>query len=60
MSRAKQRSRIERARARYFRRLALWHSAYLAAPTYETFRENIGSIERAIAAQIEREFEAYS
>lgn len=53
-------SDMERARARYFRRIALWHAAYLAAPTYEIFRENIGSIERAIAAQIEREFEAYS
>ncbi len=54
----KQRSLIEQARARYFRRVALWHSAYMASPSYEDFRQNIGSIERAIFAQIEREFGA--
>lgn len=56
----KRHSDMERARTQYFRRIALWHAAYQAAPTYERFRENIGAIERAIAAQIEREFEAYS
>ncbi|WP_172978765.1 hypothetical protein [Roseovarius sp. THAF8] len=38
------------------RRRALWHAAWLACASPAEWRENLHIIERAIAAQMEREF----
>ncbi|WP_417676729.1 hypothetical protein [Pseudodonghicola sp.] len=46
------------AMAKKQRRCQLWHAARLACPTYESFRQSCGVIERAIAEQLEREFSA--
>jgi len=51
-----QRDRFKVAMARYRRRCQLWHTARLACPDYETFRQSCRTIERAIAARLADEF----
>lgn len=50
------RSAIEAAQARAFRRRQLWHAARMACPDYQTFRASAGAIEYAVWALLTEEF----
>ncbi|SHL22233.1 hypothetical protein SAMN05444398_1011053 [Roseovarius pacificus] len=51
-------SRMETAIERMHRRAALWHAARLACGTWGEFRAAWPSIQRAVDAQLAREFGA--
>lgn len=47
---------MEQALAKAHRRRALWHTAFLASPDPESFRANLGPIQKAIERVLIAEF----